>query len=859
MAKDDPALAAEGFGLPSDQRAIHLSPYLNRTVPYWRHPGYYEGRQWRSVVLNQPIAIICRDTLISNMLSRDWAVRLREPEDTELDATKKEIDRYTKILTEADGDFDDHISMVMQDMLDLPFGGISEIGRDPDEPDGEVQWLEHVDGATCVPTGDQHWPVVQAIPEVPERTVVFPRHAISRSYMNPSPSIWRKGWGMAPPEKIYLAMQMLYRGDRYYANLLLDTPEAGILDLGDMSQEAASEWLEGFQSLFSGIDGFKVPVLYEHTTPAQWIPFNRPPTDMLYDETTMKYGAMVCAGYGMRMSDIGMAEIGGEKTLAGVIRGERQTRRTGQAEVGSRLENYFNRMLPDHLAFIWEDKDEEVKRATATAISTIGLALGQMKRDALLSPEETRAELAAFGLLEVDIDPAKVPEEVMPMMGPGMGGGLFGQQKEGPGKPGDKDRGKTSKDKEARGKVSAADGGRGGPTARHIVDRAFPPEGNIVHPTPQNKYDSLVVRMTNVVKPGMSDLPNLAMLTGTRSTAASTPSDDPPRSPRLRRLIKAVLPTMIEQARPVFKKMDDDAIQRYWLPEMNALDFDAPSELEGLVTRASVNELRELLEKHLEDDLWWRIASAWEKAEMLDIFKEAYELGLEDAAIDIVRALYEEGLFAAPLITPEISFNLSSKAILKSLETSAALLVTQVNAGTKYFIKRIIVAAVRQGISQGPMAAAIRDGVAAEELLRRAGFAESIIKEIVGGMIEMSEARSLSIVHTELNRATNAGALKQQARTGLKLKSWVHFGTRGITEAGNEHPCPFCKANEELGFVPNDFLYETVFKSGGPENDGRSLHAPAHPNVCHCGVSFSEEELFETVAKGEYAPYLGGR
>lgn len=852
MANNTQASVPEDVGIPKRQRAIQLQPYLNRNVPYWGHPGYFAGAQWRKVVKDQPIAIICRDTLISNMLSADWSIRLREPEETMLRASKAEIDHYTEVFQTADDDFDNHISLILQDTLDLPFGGMSEVGRNPDEIDGKTMWLEHVDGATCVPTADRNWPVIQAVPEIPSRPVVFPNHSINRIYMNPSPNIRRKGWGMAPPEKIYLAITMLYRGDQYYANMLLDTPEAGILDLGDMSQQAAMEWLEGWRSLFGGIDGFKVPVLYEHEKPIAWIPLNRPPQEMLYDSVTLKYAQLVAAGYGMRLSDIGMAELSGEKTLAGVIRGERQSRRTGQAEVRSKLTNYFNNVLPDHLQFVWEETDAEVKAENARALSTYGLALGQLKRDGLVTPEEARMELVSTGLLETEIDPTVIPEPQMPMgFGGGFGGGgtPFGKKpQEPPGKPSDRDRGKVSDDE--RGRVSPTQGGRGGVTMRAIDAAPVNPDAG---------FDYLIAELAEIVKPAMDQIPYRAALTGVRYAAQSSAGSPTPHAPRLRRLIRVITRAMVPKVAPIFKSLNDEAIQTFWLPEMQNLEFDMPSELDGLVTRQSAEELRELLEEHLEQDVWWKTASTWEKAQVLSIFKEAYEMGLHDQAIEIVRALYEEGLAKTPLIGPSITFELTNRATLTALETSAAEMVANVNEGTKYFIKRIIVAGVRDTIAQPQIAQAIREGAAAEELLRRDGFNEAAILQILSGLREMSEARAISIVNTELRKANTKGNLDQLKRSGFKTKAWVHLGTRGISKKGNVHPCPICEGNEKLEFVPMEFLFRTVFKKGGPENDGRAEGPPGHPNVCHCTVTFDDKELHDIVRKGEYAPYLGGR
>ena len=766
----------------------------------------------------------------SNTINLDWNVSLKEPEETKLEAQKEEIDYFTELFNNLEGDFDVYISLILQDMLDLPFGAMCEIGREGDKPDGKVLWAEHVDAATLVPTGNPDWPVLQQVPDLPSRPVVFPKHATNRAYLNPTTQIKRKGWGMAPPEKVYLAIEMLYRGDRYYANLLLDTPEAGILDLMDMSEEDATNWLESFRTLFAGIDGFKVPVLYQHQTPAQWIPLNRPPIDMMYDSTTLKYAQICCAGYGIRLSDIGMAELAGEKTLAGVIRGERQSRRSGYGTVRSKLKSHFERMLPPYMQFVWEEKDEEAKTSQARALSTYGLALGQLKRDGLLDPAEARLELVATGLLETEIDPEKVPEPEVPMGMPGQG--IFDKPgKRKPfGKPSDQDRGRI-KGEDRAARKPPTEGGRGEVTITRQAEVSL-------H---KATHDELIEKMNRIVQPAIQSIPDLA------------------EPPRLRRLIKVITRAMVPMLQPTFQALDNETIERSWLPEMQALEFDLPSELDSYVVRQSAEELRELLEEHLEDDPWWKTASVWDKDQILAVFKEAYELGLEDMAIRIVRALYEEGLASTPVFSPTLSFNLVNKRTLSALETAAADMVTNVNDGTKYFIKRITVAGVRQGLARPKIAEAIRDGVKAEQILKTEGFMDDIISQILQGLIEMTERRALSIVNTETNRAMNAGHLEQLTRTGLQEKAWKHFGPRGITKKGNIHPCPVCTRNEELGFVPKDYLFETVFKRGGPEGDGRALTPPAHPEVCHCGVIFNEEELFATVKKGEYAPYLGGR
>jgi len=200
------------------QRSIDLPESLYRILPPWSNPQkFLEANIWRNIVQQQPTAVICREALISSYLSLDWKI---EPKDSEKrDELKEEIEYHTEFFANTGKYYyEEIIEWIGRDMLDIPFGGAAELGREGDRPDGRVLWLELLDGGTLFPYPNDQWPVGQYVRE--------------RVYYSPRTHIKLEGWGMPPPEKIYLALELLNRGDRYYANLLLDTPQAGILDLG---------------------------------------------------------------------------------------------------------------------------------------------------------------------------------------------------------------------------------------------------------------------------------------------------------------------------------------------------------------------------------------------------------------------------------------------------------------------------------------------------------------------------------------------------------------------------------------------------------------------------------------------------
>lgn len=75
-----PAAPAEA---PTGKRAVDLAQYLSRWVPFWGHPGWLVAERWRAAVRNQPIAMVCRDTLIQNVLSMPYTIVARNPADAQ--------------------------------------------------------------------------------------------------------------------------------------------------------------------------------------------------------------------------------------------------------------------------------------------------------------------------------------------------------------------------------------------------------------------------------------------------------------------------------------------------------------------------------------------------------------------------------------------------------------------------------------------------------------------------------------------------------------------------------------------------------------------------------------------------------
>lgn len=413
-----------------------MQNYFLRNIPLWNPPSWGEADYWRRFVDKQSVAMICRDSIANYLNSLDWAIVARDSD--KRDELKPKIKHYTKLFEKGnayyyDLDFTGQIEWFVKDLFTLPFGTASEIGRLDDSPNGRVVWIRPLDAGTLAPTLNADYPIVQVSPGTTYTPTYFPREYISRVYLSPRTEILREGWGFAPPERIWRALEMLSAGDVYYAQLLLNTPEAGILDLGDMAQDAALEWIKSLQDLLFGISPLKMPVLYEHTTDAKFIPFGKPPSEIMYDSVTLKYAAILAAGYGLTLSDIGFpSSSNGGETLAGTIRMERVGKSSGKSIAKKKYEAYANQILPDDLKWTWIDYDDErnVSKGRARLASAQSAAVLIDKK--IFTPNEIRQQYLADGLISINvperIDPnsPEFPQPVLPQTGGGSKGKSLG-------------------------------------------------------------------------------------------------------------------------------------------------------------------------------------------------------------------------------------------------------------------------------------------------------------------------------------------------------------------------------------------------------------------------------------------------
>lgn len=784
------------------QKSASLPPHLGRILPAWITPLWLEADRWRSVVRNQPVAIICRNKLITYLQALPWDVRARDSKDSE--ALQDDIRYYKKHVLR---DLDVKLDMMWQDALDLPIGGSAEltrwepgalpkvkidgeqIGPTRPSPLGHVNEIVPVDGATLAPTFDQTFPMMQRIKENMAAPIFFKKQEMARVLLQPRPELMTRGYGMPPPQTVFLAISLLFRGDQYYANLLLETPEAGVLDLLDMERSSAEEWVESYRDMMHGIDPFKIGVLYEHTTAAKWIPFGRPPTEMMFDTTTKKYARITASAYWLTLSDIGMDDKGG--SLGEAVRRQRETRSTGFGMIREKTRNLINdQVLPPYLEFAFIEQDDEAMTNMGRARLTNAQALKAMKEGGFISEEAGLEQLKKDGLLTVEIEKPPEPEKAPPAAPPA------------PNEANDPQANEMA-DNEAK-KVPVGQGGRGDIG----VQKADTEAGAI----PANA-------------------PAMDMLGGVMEKAFESVADRMGQA-QLRKLVKAAARLQFPTTSKALVEMSD-SMRVEWAQERAKRWWGQPSIFDGveLIERAD-NDIKEALRAILADDTWWQLSDALAD-ELGPAYVEAYGQGATVAASEVAQLLYEEGLIPSPDMA--LDFELSNPETLELLSDSAAELVRNINEGTETYLRSAITSGVDAGLSSDEIALQIQEGQGLEDVLKDTNLLDEVADVVKSEIKKMFKGRVKSIVNTEIAMAETEGRRGQWKNIGLTKKGWKH--------TGSDTPCPICQANIDMGMIGIDEEFESVF--------GSTQGPPAHPQVDHCHLIFDEKELIDLAGNSD--------
>jgi hypothetical protein len=515
-------------------------------------------------------------------------------------------------------------------------------------------------------------------------------------------------------------------------------------------------------------------VLYEHDKDVKWIPFTRPPSEIMYNEISLKMAAYIAAAYGLSLGDLGLeASTGGGDTLSGSIRQDRKTRKSLLAVLKKKYTAYWNRIVHPMLEFSWIDYDDELNVQKGRARMSTVTAFSQAIDKRMLTPKEGRLQMIRDGLLTVSI-PEEIPMEdfdVLPSEGSPVRPGEIGNP------------------------VPPSQGGHGEPEIGRSASE-----------------DAMGIAL----KISFEDLIGKA-------------TDD-----NLGRLIRLIAPKVFRQVKGALNELSDSQeISRWNLWHEEALYGKGEEDVK--IQKASDDER---LDKDLGRDEWWLLDI--DEEEIIAILSIAYILALESAAKEIASDMYLAGILESPVLDPNTVFRLVNEQILKELAEKAALMVTNVNEGTKYYLRRMLVSGIRQGLTKADIVARIRAGVDIKEILDDNIFMQEVSASVKSQIRGLTEHRIRSIVSFEVRSAEMNAWLKQFKSLGLTQKRWKHYGS--------DIPCEVCQSNIDVGDVPLDYKYESVF--------GNTEVPPAHPNE-HCGITYNRDELESLIRDGKFTIWTG--
>jgi hypothetical protein len=309
---------------------------------------------------------------------------------------------------------------------------------------------------------------------------------------------------------------------------------------------------------------------------------------------------------------------------------------------------------------------------------------------------------------------------------------------------------------------------------------------------------------------------------------------------RIERLVRLIAPKIFAQVKGALTNLSSvQELSRWGFLHEEALYDDITTVTEN----KEVAEIQKVaddtkLDKDLDRDQWWLLDV--DEDEIIAILSAAYIVALRSAAEQMVNDMYLAGVLESPTIDPNVVFRLVNEATIEELAQTAALMVANVNEGTKYYLRRMIVSGIRRGLTEQEIIAKIRAGVDINEILDDNLFMRKVADSVKSQIRDLTEYRIRSIVSFEIRSAETQAWLKQFKSMGLTQKRWKHFGS--------DIPCPVCQENIDVGDVPLDYKFESVFGS---------VDVPlAHPH-CHCGITYNKAELETLIRDGKFIIWTG--
>lgn len=303
-------------------------------------PSKITFRQLRLIAASDTIIRICINIIKKAVSQAEWNVIPTKKHIDDFDS--EHIDKATALfeLVNTKGEnLRSLLDMVLEDLLTIDAGVIEKVFNF----EGELVELNSVDGATIRPVLNQFGDLKGYVQVIRNKVVAkFEPKEIIYIMQNPQNDVRHYGYGKSPIEEILLTVQASLNAEIYNAQMFSkDNIPPGILDLGNMSQEEAQNFIAMWNATVIGSTQ-KMKFVYGSDNPKKFVPLNGTNKDMQYMDYVDWLSRLKLATYGLSAIDANITQDVNRAT-AEVQESITQTR--GVSNIFSLIEEYLNREI----------------------------------------------------------------------------------------------------------------------------------------------------------------------------------------------------------------------------------------------------------------------------------------------------------------------------------------------------------------------------------------------------------------------------------------------------------------------------------------------------------------------------------
>jgi len=325
-----------------------------------KKPTKVTFNQLREAARYDAIIRICVNVIKKSVSQAEWAII---PKQERKEVNKAQVDQATNLFETINNrgeNLRQVLDMVLEDLLVLDAGVIEKVYN----AKGEIVELNAVDGATIRPKMDKYGdldPTSAYVQVIGDKVVAeFALNELIYMVQSPQSDIRLYGYGMSPIESILLQVQAALNADLYNAEMFSkDNIPPGMLDLGDMSQSEAQQFISVWDATVVGSTQ-KLKFLWGggEKNNKKYIPFNQNNKDMQFVEYTDWLSRIKLATYGLTGMDANITQDVNRAT-AGVQ--ESVTSSRGVGSIFKLVEEYINREI--FMPMGWDDIQFKFQKA----------------------------------------------------------------------------------------------------------------------------------------------------------------------------------------------------------------------------------------------------------------------------------------------------------------------------------------------------------------------------------------------------------------------------------------------------------------------------------------------------------------